>query len=104
MPSSPPAPTSATPRCWRRIGGRASGSTADEIATAAGAGRGRRGGRRHTSAPSRSGIAGVPVCVFGDDHVIAGAQPAEVLEALLDLERYRLELAGDGGAHGRHAS
>ena len=36
------------------------------------------------------GIAGVPVCVFGDDHVIAGAQPPEVLEALLDLERYRL--------------
>lgn len=40
------------------------------------------------------GIAGVPVCVFGEDHVIAGAQPPEVLEALLDLEIYRLELAG----------
>ena len=36
------------------------------------------------------GIAGVPVCVLGDDHLIAGAQPPEVLEALLDLERYRL--------------
>ena len=35
------------------------------------------------------GISGVPVCRFGDDHVIAGAQPPEVLEALLDLELYR---------------
>jgi predicted DsbA family dithiol-disulfide isomerase len=39
------------------------------------------------------GIAGVPVCVFGDDHVVAGAQPPEVLEALLDTERYRLAVA-----------
>ncbi len=37
------------------------------------------------------GVSGVPVCRFGDDHVIAGAQPAEVLEALLDLEIYRLD-------------
>lgn len=36
------------------------------------------------------GIAGVPVCVFGEDQIIAGAQPPEVLAALLDLERYRL--------------
>jgi predicted DsbA family dithiol-disulfide isomerase len=35
------------------------------------------------------GINGVPVCVFGEDHVIAGAQPLEALGALLDLERYR---------------
>ena len=44
------------------------------------------------------GIAGVPVCVIGEDHVIAGAQPAEVLEALLDLERYRVELGAVGDA------
>jgi predicted DsbA family dithiol-disulfide isomerase len=35
------------------------------------------------------GINGVPVCLFGDDHVIAGAQPLEALAALLDLQRYR---------------
>lgn len=40
------------------------------------------------------GINGVPICVFGRDHVIAGAQPLEALEALLDLERYRTA-AGD---------
>lgn len=34
-------------------------------------------------------ITGVPVCRFGDDHLIAGAQPDEVLTALLDLEIYR---------------
>lgn len=39
------------------------------------------------------GVTGVPVCRFGDDHVIAGAQPEEVLEALLDLELYRLAAA-----------
>ena len=44
------------------------------------------------------GIAGVPVCVLGEDHLIAGAQPAEALGALLDLERYRLNLARDAGA------
>lgn len=35
------------------------------------------------------GINGVPVLVFGEDHLIAGAQPDEALEALLDLELYR---------------
>lgn len=35
------------------------------------------------------GIAGVPVTVFGEDHLIAGAQPTEVLAALLDLDCYR---------------
>jgi predicted DsbA family dithiol-disulfide isomerase len=40
------------------------------------------------------GINGVPVCIFGNDHVIAGAQPLKALEALLDLERYRV---GDAG-------
>jgi predicted DsbA family dithiol-disulfide isomerase len=44
------------------------------------------------------GIAGVPVSVFGEDHVIAGAQPPEVLAALLDLETYRLDLAAGGAA------
>jgi predicted DsbA family dithiol-disulfide isomerase len=43
------------------------------------------------------GIGGVPVCVLGQDHVVAGAQPPEVLEALLDLERYRLAAAAPGG-------
>jgi predicted DsbA family dithiol-disulfide isomerase len=50
------------------------------------------------------GIGGVPVTVLGDDHVIAGAQPPEVLEALLDLERYRLELAASAGAAPRAAT
>jgi predicted DsbA family dithiol-disulfide isomerase len=45
-----------------------------------------------------SGISGVPVCVFGDDHVIAGAQPAEALAALLDLERYRCSGPREGAA------
>jgi predicted DsbA family dithiol-disulfide isomerase len=40
------------------------------------------------------GINGVPVCLFGDDHVIAGAQPTEALVALLDLQRYRSGGAG----------
>lgn len=35
------------------------------------------------------GINGVPITVLGEDHVIAGAQPAEALRGLLDLERYR---------------
>lgn len=43
------------------------------------------------------GISGVPVCRFGDDHVIAGAQPVEVLEALLDLELYRAAHGTDDG-------
>mgnify|MGYP000048778017 CR=1 FL=1 len=41
------------------------------------------------------GIAGVPVSIFGEDHLIAGAQPAEVLTALLDLHRYRRAAASD---------
>jgi predicted DsbA family dithiol-disulfide isomerase len=51
------------------------------------------------------GINGVPVCLFGDDHVIAGAQPVEAVAALLDLELYRA--SGGGGpdaGQGRHAS
>ena len=91
-----PAPTSATPRCWpgsaARSGSTPTRSRPPPVAAAADA---------VVAAHERAfalGIAGVPVCVFGDDHVIAGAQPAEVLEALLDLERYRLELAGGGDA------
>jgi len=45
--------------------------------------------RAHADA-CRFGINGVPICAFGEDHVIAGAQPAEALQVLLDLERYRL--------------
>lgn len=41
------------------------------------------------------GINGVPALLIGEDHLIAGAQPIEALEALLDLERYRLE-SGSG--------
>jgi predicted DsbA family dithiol-disulfide isomerase len=40
-------------------------------------------------AACRSGVDGVPVFLFGDDHAIAGAQPPACLEALLHLERYR---------------
>jgi predicted DsbA family dithiol-disulfide isomerase len=43
------------------------------------------------------GINGVPICVFGADHVIAGAQPVEALAALLDLERYRAATAAAAG-------
>lgn len=51
------------------------------------------------------GVSGVPVCRFGDDHVIAGAQPVEVLEALLDLEFYRLDAVPENwSAQGRQAS
>jgi predicted DsbA family dithiol-disulfide isomerase len=53
------------------------------------------------------GINGVPVCLFGDDHVVAGAQPAEVVAALLDLELYRTVGGGGPGPgpdQGRHAS
>ena len=51
------------------------------------------------------GINGVPVCLFGDDHVVAGAQPAEVVAALLNLELYRTAGAGGPGpGQGRHAS
>lgn len=49
-----------------------------------------RVGEAHARA-CESGISGVPVCVFGDDHVIAGAQPVEAVAALLDLERYRCD-------------
>ena len=79
-----------------RIGGEV-GLDPDEIATAAGAAAADAVVAAHERAFAL-GIAGVPVCVFGDDHVIAGAQPAEVLEALLDLESYRLELPGVGDA------
>jgi predicted DsbA family dithiol-disulfide isomerase len=48
----------------------------------------------HASA-FQSGISGVPVLVFGDDHIIAGAQPVEAVAALLDLERYRCERRRD---------
>ena len=78
------------PRCWRgsapSSGSTPTRSRPQPVAAAADA---------VVAAHERAfalGIAGVPVCVFGDDHVIAGAQPPEVLEALLDLERYRLEL------------
>ena len=84
------APTSATPRCWRGSA-RELGLDAEEIAAAAGPAAADAVVAAHERAFAL-GIAGVPVCVFGDDHVIAGAQPPEVLEALLDLERYRLEL------------
>jgi predicted DsbA family dithiol-disulfide isomerase len=47
-------------------------------------------------AACRAGIDGVPLFLFGDDHAIAGAQPATCLEALLHLERYRLALAEAG--------
>jgi predicted DsbA family dithiol-disulfide isomerase len=53
-------------------------------------------------AACRAGIDGVPVFVFGEDHVIAGAQPAECLEAMLRLERCRV--SGAGAAQGRQAS
>ncbi len=56
-------------------------------------------------AACRSGVDGVPVFIFGDSHAIAGAQPATCLEALLDLERYRLERAAVVPAgQGRQAS
>lgn len=42
------------------------------------------------------GINGVPITVFGEDHVIAGAQPVEALTGLLDLERYRRSPASPG--------
>ncbi len=53
-------------------------------------------------AACRAGIDGVPVFLFGEDHVIAGAQAAECLEAMLRLERYRV--SGAGNAQGRQAS
>lgn len=56
-----------------------------------------RVGAMHEAA-CRAGIDGVPVFLFGEDHVIAGAQPAECLEAMLRLERYRAGLAAAGAA------
>lgn len=51
------------------------------------------------------GINGVPICVLGGDHVIAGAQPTAALAALLDVERYRQTLAQEHqAAQGRQAS
>ena len=67
------------------------------------AARRRRASSAHESA-CRSGIDGVPVFIFGDSHAIAGAQPTACLEALLDLERYRLERAAGPAAQGRQAS
>lgn len=55
-------------------------------------------------AACRSGIDGVPVFFFGDRHAIAGAQPTACLEALLDLERYRLAQPAGPTAQGRQAS
>ena len=46
----------------------------------------------------RSGINGVPLFLFGEDHAIAGAQPAAATLALLRLERYRLNVAATGAA------
>jgi predicted DsbA family dithiol-disulfide isomerase len=37
----------------------------------------------------RTGTEGVPMYRFGADHLIAGAQPVEALQALADLESYR---------------
>lgn len=78
------------PQVLARIGGEI-GLDPGEIAAAAGPAAADRVVTAHERAFAL-GIGGVPVTVFGDDHVIAGAQPPEVLEALLDLERYRLEL------------
>lgn len=50
------------------------------------------------------GIAGVPVCIVGEDHIIAGAQPPEVLTALLDLERYRRAAAPEAAMAARPRS
>jgi catechol 2,3-dioxygenase-like lactoylglutathione lyase family enzyme len=58
-----------------------------------------RVGAMHEAA-CRAGIDGVPVFVFGEDHVIAGAQPSECLAALLRLERYRVS----GRRRGRRRS
>jgi predicted DsbA family dithiol-disulfide isomerase len=62
-----------------------------------------RVGAMHEAA-CRAGIDGVPVFVFGEDHVIAGAQPSECLAALLRLERYRVSGASGAAAQGRQAS
>jgi predicted DsbA family dithiol-disulfide isomerase len=64
----------------------------------------RRGAVSAHESACRSGVDGVPVFIFGDSHAIAGAQPTACLEALLDLERYRLERAAGPAAQGRQAS
>lgn len=69
------------------------GLDADDLALAAGPAAADRVVAAHERAYAM-GIGGVPVALFGDDHVIAGAQPPEALEALLDLERYRRLGAG----------
>ena len=76
--------------------GEANGFGLPEFAAAAA-----RVGAMHDAA-CRAGIDGVPVFLFGEDHVIAGAQPTECLEALLRLERYRV--GGGAAAQGRQAS
>jgi predicted DsbA family dithiol-disulfide isomerase len=55
-------------------------------------------------AACRAGIEGVPLLVFGHDHVIAGSQPVTAMRALLALERYRLGLTPADAPHGRQAS
>ncbi len=70
---------------------------AEEIATACGPAATDRVVAAHERAFGL-GIGGVPVTMFGDDHVIAGAQPPEVLEALLDLECYRLDVGRSDAA------
>jgi predicted DsbA family dithiol-disulfide isomerase len=52
-------------------------------------------GRAHERACAL-GVNGVPVLVLDESHVIAGAQPAEALEAMLDVAAYARQ--------GRHAS
>jgi predicted DsbA family dithiol-disulfide isomerase len=46
-------------------------------------------------AATASGVNGVPVFVFAGGHTVAGAQPIEVLAAMLDLARYQASLAAD---------
>jgi predicted DsbA family dithiol-disulfide isomerase len=43
-------------------------------------------------AATEAGVTGVPVFLFGGAHTVAGAQPPEVLAAMLDLDRYRASL------------
>ena len=63
------------------------------------------GWRRATAPHAAFGINGVPITVFGEDHVIAGAQPTEALAGLIDLERYRVAAVGQSlSAQGRQAS
>jgi predicted DsbA family dithiol-disulfide isomerase len=75
------------PTALATLGGQL-GLSAEEIAAAQAPAAAQTILQAHEEA-SGLGIAGVPVTVFGLDHVIAGAQPKEVLAALLDLDRYR---------------